>query len=133
MSTTAPPPANDPPDEHARVRGQFSTYLEGELEPEQRKNLDDHLAGCQACATEMARFRATVGRLGRLRSKAPGSFLSDIQDQIRTRSKGRFFSRRQLFLGRVPFEWVSLAMIMAMLIYYIYTTHSVPTHVSPGP
>jgi anti-sigma factor RsiW len=129
---SAPPPADDSV-VHTRVREQFSDYLEGTLDLAARKLIDDHLAGCPACTTELAQFRSTLGRLGGLRTKAPGSFLADIQNQIHTRSKGRFFSRRRLFLGRIPFEWVSLAMILAMLVYYIYTTHSVPTHVAPGP
>ena len=122
-----------PPDVHSRIRSQFSAYVEQEIDQPTRAEVDGHLASCADCATELTRFRATLGRLGDLRTKAPGSFLADIQDQIRTRSKGRFFSRRHLFLGRIPFEWISLAMIMAMLIYYIYTTHSVPTQVAPGP
>ena len=130
---TTPPPGADPTGLHARVRAQFSSYVEGDLDAGARKDVDAHLAGCPACKTELVQFRATLGRLGDLRTKAPGSFLADVQNQIRTRSKGRFFSRRHLFLGRVPFEWVSLAMIVAMLVYYIYTTHSVPTHVAPGP
>lgn len=126
------PPADEGP-VHEQVREQFSDYVEGALDLGARKKVDDHLATCAACTTELAQFRSTLGQLGNLRTKAPGSFLNDIQNQIRTRSKGRFFSRRHLFFGRVPFEWVSLAMILAMLVYYIYTTHSVPTHVAPGP
>ena len=47
--------------------------------------------------------------------------------------EGRFFGRRRLLFGRIPFEWVSLAMIVAMLVYYIVTQHASPTQVAPGP
>ncbi len=67
-----------------------------------------------------------------MRERAPNSFLADIQKQIHTRSKGRFFGGRRLLFGRIPFEWVSLAMIVAMLVYYIITQHASPTQVAPG-
>ena len=120
-------------DAHHRAREQFSAYLEGELEASARAAVDQHLGSCITCRTELAHLRATLGRLGDLRAKAPGSFLADVQNQIRTRSHGRFFARRHLILGRIPFEWVSLAMIVAMLVYYIITVHGAPTTVAPGP
>jgi anti-sigma factor RsiW len=120
-------------DVHAPIRQKLSAYLEGDLPAAERVVVDRHLEGCAACRTELAQLRSTLGRLGDLRAKAPGTFLADIQNQIRTRSRGRFFARRHLLFGRIPFEWVSLAMILAMLVYYIITTHSAPTHVAPGP
>lgn len=120
-------------DPHAQMTQKFSAYLDGELAPAERSALEGHLGDCAGCRTELEQLRKTVGRLGGLRSKAPGTFLADIQNQIRTRSRGRFFGRRHLLFGRIPFEWVSLAMIMAMLVYYIITTHGTPTQVAPGP
>jgi anti-sigma factor RsiW len=121
------------PTTHERVREQLSDYVEGELDAAARAAVDRHVATCAACRTELEGFRATLGQLGNLRAKAPGSFLADIQNQIRTRSRGRFFNRRHLLFGRIPFEWVSLAMIVAMLAYYIITTHAAPTSVAPAP
>ena len=118
---------------HARAQEAFSSYLDGELPDDQRRFVDEHLAGCIQCRTELARLKSTVQNLGSLRARAPGSFLADIQNQIHRRSRGRFFARRRLLFGRIPFEWVSLAMILAMLAYYIITQQSSPTHVAPGP
>lgn len=120
-------------DVHSQTTQKFSAYLDGELDSAERAAVESHLAGCTACSTQLEQLRSTLGRLGGLRAKAPGTFLADIQSQIRTRSRGRFFGRRHLLFGRIPFEWVSLAMIMAMLVYYIITTHGAPTHVAPGP
>ena len=120
-------------DEHERVREQFSSLLESELDEPGRARVSEHLAKCNECRAELERFRATVGRLGGLRTKAPGTFLADVQNQIRTRSRGRFFNRRHLLFGRIPFEWVSLVMIVAMLVYYIITMHSAPSAVTPSP
>lgn len=119
--------------QHQRVQATFSDYVEGELPEEQRRPIDAHLETCIQCRTELQRFRATVGGLGALRTKAPGRFLNDIQDQIRTRSRGRFFTGRKLLFGRLPFEWLSLAMIVAMLVYYIVVMRGSPTDVTPAP
>ena len=74
-----------------------------------------------------------LGRLHGLRAAAPPSFLSDIKSQIHRRSRGRFFAKRWLLFGRVPFEWVSFLMILAMLLYYIVEMQSAPTGVTPAP
>jgi anti-sigma factor RsiW len=118
---------------HARAQSNFSGYLDGELPDAERKVVDEHLAVCIQCRTELTRLKTAVQQLGGMRERAPRSFLADIQKQINTRSKGRFFGRRRLLFGRIPFEWVSLAMIVAMLVYYIVTQHGSPTQVAPGP
>jgi anti-sigma factor RsiW len=121
------------PDVHGRVTENMSAYLDGELPAEEKSAFEKHLAGCIQCRTNLERFRATIGNLARLKKKAPESFLPDIQQQIHDRSRGRFFGRRWMLFGRVPFEWVSLAMIIAMLVYYIATLAGSPTSVTPAP
>lgn len=120
-------------DVHTTVREAFSALVDDELPAERRAEVELHLRACADCRAELDKFQATVGRLGGLRARAPRTFLADVQNQIRTRSRGRFFGRRHLIFGRIPFEWVSLAMIIAMLGYYIIATHSAPTHVAPSP
>ena len=119
-------------DTHGRVTDQFSAYLEDDLPPPDRAAVDQHLATCVQCRTNLERFRATIGKLSQLKRKAPGDFLPSIQQQIHTRSRGRFFGKRWLLFGRIPFEWISLLMIVAMLVYYIITMQSAPTSVTPG-
>jgi anti-sigma factor RsiW len=120
-------------DAHGRIQDDFSAYVDGELPAGRRATIDEHLATCIQCRTSLERFRRTVGGLSALKKKAPETFLPKIQQQIFTRSQGRFFNRRRLLFGRVPFEWVSLAMIVAMLVYYVITLQSAPTGVSPAP
>jgi anti-sigma factor RsiW len=121
-------------DSHTRTVEAFSAYVEGELPPAEKTAVDEHLATCIQCRTSLQRFRLTLGGLGRLRhAAAPGSFLADVQRQIHRRSRGRFFSRRWMLFGRIPFEWLSLAMIVAMLVYYIVVLQTSPTHVTPAP
>jgi hypothetical protein len=84
------------------------------------------------CRVSLERFRRTVGGLGALKRNAPVSFLQNVQEQINRRSRGRFFGKRALLFGRIPFEWLSLAMIVAMLIYYVVVLQTSPTGVVPG-
>jgi anti-sigma factor RsiW len=121
-----------PGDVHTRVAERFSAYLDGELGAEDRAAVDGHLATCIQCRTNLEQFRRTIGNLSKLKINAPMSFLADIQGQIHARSRGRFFGKRWLLFGRIPFEWVSLAMIVVMLIYYLVSLQGSPTGVSPG-
>jgi anti-sigma factor RsiW len=118
-------------DVHARAAERFSAYVDGELAAGERAAVDSHLATCIQCRTNLEHFRRTIGNLSKLKEKAPMSFLPDIQGQINARSRGRFFGKRWLLFGRVPFEWVSLAMIVAMLVYYLVSLQASPTGVAP--
>ena len=82
---------------------------------------------------ELESLRRTVGSLGKLKRPAPASFLPDIKQQIYRRSRGRFFGSRWKLFGRIPFEWVSLATIIAMLVYYLAMLHGSPGGVKPAP
>jgi anti-sigma factor RsiW len=119
-------------DIHQRTAAAFSAYIEGELSPTDRAAVDEHIATCMQCRVSFERFRRTMGRLGALKRTAPGDFLAGVQAQINRRSRGRFFGKRHLLFGRIPFEWLSLAMIVAMLIYYIVVLQTSPTGVVPG-
>jgi anti-sigma factor RsiW len=120
-------------DVHARLTERMSAYVDGELPGEEKAAVEQHLATCTQCRANLQEFRDTMGKLAQLKKKAPRSFLPDIQQQIHKRSRGRFFGKRWLLFGRIPFEWVSLLMIVVMLVYYIVTLQSTPTTVTPAP
>jgi anti-sigma factor RsiW len=119
-------------DSHQRTTEAFSAYVDGELAPSDRARVDEHLAACIQCRVSLERFRRTVGKLGVLKRPAPGNFLEGVQAQINRRSRGRFFGKRFMLFGRIPFEWLSLATIVAMLVYYIVFLQTSPTGVVPG-
>ena len=119
--------------DHDKAQSAFSDYVDGSLPPRDKTELEQHLAACIQCRTELQGFRRAVGSLGKLKQPAPPSFLPNIQQQINRRSRGRFFRRRWKLFGRIPFEWVSLAMIIAMLLYYIALIHGSPTGVRVAP
>ncbi|MCG5055587.1 MAG: hypothetical protein KA712_21730 [Myxococcales bacterium] len=117
-----------------RTQARLSSLLDDELSEDERQSLLADVQACSRCQQAFNALQTTVGQLSRLRQPAPPTFLSDIQSQIRTRSRGRFFGRkRKLLFGRVPFEWISLVMIVTMLVYYIVTMQSSPTEVTPAP
>jgi anti-sigma factor RsiW len=120
-------------DVHTRLTERMSAYVEGDLPAEEKAAVEQHLATCIQCRTNLKQFRETMDNLAQLKKKAPRSFLPDIQQQIHERSRGRFFGRRWMLFGRIPFEWVSLLMIVAMLVYYIVTLRSAPTQVKSLP
>jgi anti-sigma factor RsiW len=119
--------------DHAQAQDQFSDYVDGSLVERDRSALEQHLAACIQCRTELESFRRALGSLGQLKQPAPEKFLPNIQQQIHRRSKGRFFGKRWLLFGRIPFEWVSLGMIIAMLVYYLAMIHGTPGGVKPAP
>ena len=119
--------------DHQKAADLFSDYVDGALGDGPGGELEQHLAICIQCRTELEGFRRAVGSLGKLKKAAPPSFLPAIQQQIFTRSRGRFFGRRWKLFGRIPFEWVSLATIVAMLLYYIALLHGSPSGVHPAP
>ena len=46
-------------------------YVVDALDDEERHRFEEHLAGCAACSTEVAEFRATTGRLSNLMAENP--------------------------------------------------------------
>jgi predicted anti-sigma-YlaC factor YlaD len=118
--------------DHQGAAELFSSFIDGDLAGPGKAALEQHLAVCIQCRTDLEEFRRAVGGLGSLKHAAPVTFLPQIQKQIFVRSRGRFFAGRWKLFGRIPFEWVSLAMIIAMLIYYIMQLRGAPTGVKPA-
>lgn len=105
--------------DHDLAKTLFSDYLEGELAPEQAAELEEHLSGCADCAAELEALRGTLNTLATLRRvPPPPEFVSQVQQRIRKRSRGRFFTPEKL-LTRIPFEWISFVLIILMLALYM--------------
>jgi anti-sigma factor RsiW len=119
--------------DHTQAQEMFSDFVDGSLVERDKSALEQHLSACIQCRTELESFRRAVGSLGKLKQPAPANLLPGIHQQIYTRSRGRFFGKRWKLFGRIPFEWVSLATIIAMLIYYLAMLHGTPGGVKPAP
>ena len=49
----------------------ISAYVDGELAPDQRKRLEEHLAGCESCKRELAEMTALKEELDMIRFTEP--------------------------------------------------------------
>jgi hypothetical protein len=83
----------------------------GELSPEERRELERHLAGCAPCASESSRIEEAWTRLGE--DPDPGvspEFRRDALEKLRLETLGRRFGR-----GRAPGGpvWMRLAAALA--------------------
>ena len=60
---------------HTRLRELLSAYIDGEVSASESRRVDEHLASCEECRTELAMLRSTVTLLGQLPELAvPRSF-----------------------------------------------------------
>ena len=106
----APPPAPQD-DEHTRAQAQFSDFADGTLAAADRAALEQHLAGCAACKGELDAFQKTMAALRGHKADTPSpEFMTSLREQIRTRSRGRFFGDRR------PTRWLEVASLVTLVI-----------------
>jgi anti-sigma factor RsiW len=120
----------DPDADHTAYEEDFSDHIEKRLSPARTKELDAHLAGCERCREEYARFRETMGALSGLRRMpAPQKFEEQVTQTINKRSAGMFFGRKA-FGDRIPFELlavVGLALLIGLYVLLRWSTTG-PVH-----
>ncbi|OYD15546.1 hypothetical protein CH330_05400 [candidate division WOR-3 bacterium JGI_Cruoil_03_51_56] len=57
--------------EHDRYKALLMGYIDGELGPGERKELEEHLAGCQDCSRELEEFRRLKDMTDKMRFREP--------------------------------------------------------------
>jgi hypothetical protein len=67
--------------EHERL----SAYLDGELPPLERAQVDAHLSGCRECADRLAELRAADAALAALPASAPAGYFESFPGRVRAR------------------------------------------------
>jgi anti-sigma factor RsiW len=70
----------------------LSAYVDGELDPFQKEQLENHCAGCMPCTEKLARLRKLSGVLGAWEyhpAEITDAEMSAIRDGIRMRSTNR--------------------------------------------
>jgi hypothetical protein len=80
-------------------REQFSDYLSGEMEADEKKALTGHLAGCGACRIQFERMEAVWKKLGELPETDPSPalrshFYAMLESEKQKAAKRRPFSAR---------------------------------------
>ena len=90
---------SEPMGEHTDV----GAYALGLLEPQDRQAFEEHLAGCPACAAELAELsgmKSLLSDLGPVEAPADEPFEANVTDLVRRRAESqRRHTRRQVLLG----------------------------------
>ena len=119
--------------DHEEAQVLFSDFLEGELSAQEVAQLKEHLGDCPDCQAELDDLRQTLSSLsGMKRVPPPPDFLGKVQQRIRKRSRGRFFTPERL-ITRIPFEWISFIIILIMVVVYMYALQGDMKDVRPAP
>ncbi|HXA97851.1 MAG TPA: zf-HC2 domain-containing protein [Candidatus Dormibacteraeota bacterium] len=102
------------------ARESLSAFLDEVLEPEERRRVEAHLAGCADCPRELERLRQTVALLRRVEpARAPVGFV----DRVVAAARPRPWYRRvgdTLFVplsAKLPAEAVALALVGLLAVY----------------
>jgi hypothetical protein len=111
--------------DHETIQDLFSEYMEGELSAEKARQVEEHLEGCDECREMYELCKDSVDSLRSLsKIDPPGDLEQKIKKRIRARSRGKFFSAssHEHVVHRVPFEIISLILILiAMALFYMLT------------
>jgi hypothetical protein len=110
--------------ECAKFLSQLSAYLDGELEEEEKRLVEEHLAMCESCATRFNELKTTVNFLRKTEEiEIPVKFQRRISEAVRAEIRQLGKRGRSLYLPR--FAWRSLAiatgflgLVLALLISY---------------
>jgi anti-sigma factor RsiW len=77
------------------VFARLSAYLDGELTPEERRRLEEHLCGCPPCVEFMNSLRRTVELCRRFAPEAsPGPMTAEARQQLLAACRKMLVSRR---------------------------------------
>ena len=76
------------PRRHPRPRV-LSRYLEGELDPAARQDLEAHISGCTRCRELLASLQNTLHELGALKLQAPSGLADSVIEALRAESPER--------------------------------------------
>jgi len=67
----------------------LSRYLEGELDPAARQDLEAHISGCTRCRELLASLHTTLDELGALELQAPAGLADSVIEALRAESPER--------------------------------------------
>ena len=94
-----------------------AAYVDGELQPEERRRFEDRLAGDPVLAALVGEYREMVDLLHADRDEnetLPPEFLVAVQRRIRLKSKGRFYGGLK---ARFPYETFGVLAVILVLLY----------------
>lgn len=119
--------------EHAQAEDLLSEYLEGGLEAEQRRRLEEHLQECAACRRDLSLLSRSLELMRRLpRVEAPPLFAQRLLRRARRRGLLSTRLHHQWPRWVIPFQTVILvllAMLTAVVLIMLLDDHPLPLEV----
>jgi len=94
-----------------------AAYVDGEMQPEERRRFEERLAEDPALAALVAEYREMVELLhadGQVKEILPPEFLVAVQRRIRLKSKGRWYGGQR---SRFPYETFGVLAVILVLLY----------------
>ena len=99
--------------DHETTQDLLSSYLDGDLTPEQRAEVDAHLAECEACREELELLQLTLDALHDLPElEAPAGFADAVMDRVEAEEEAAKVVPITRARRRVPM-WAPVAMAAA--------------------
>ena len=86
--------------DHGYFEELITAELDGELTPEQRAELDEHLAGCEQCRTFRDALSAVEGTAARHLPEPPAEFTANVMAAVRAQAKQKKKGKLLPFPGR---------------------------------
>lgn len=99
----------------AHERERLAAWIDGELPPEERRDVEAHLAECEECARLLADMAAVDGLARDLPLEAPPGYFESFPARVRTRLEATTRARRGL-RGRGPGPAWTWAVAAALLL-----------------
>lgn len=108
---------------HEEAVGLLDALREGELDPDEARRVEAHLATCERCrAVEAALGGGLRHAVSAERTEAP-DLLEGVQRKLRMRSRGRFYAGDRAARRRTTSSWTmilaSAAVLMALAASYL--------------
>ena len=94
-----------------------AAYVDGEMQPEERRRFEARLAGDPALSALVAEYREMVELLhadGQAKEPLPPEFLVAVQRRIRLKSKGRWYGGQR---SRFPYETFGILAVILVILY----------------
>ncbi len=107
------------------VRERFSSFLEAELNPEEEREVKDHLHGCPKCQRELEGFEKMLRWLHSIEEvEIPEGFLPEIYKKVEEREKKGLFGKKFKWRGgglfhsiKIPIQAVAMVAVVFLVLY----------------
>ncbi|MDD5455235.1 MAG: zf-HC2 domain-containing protein, partial [Candidatus Ratteibacteria bacterium] len=111
-----------------KVKELLSEYIEGVLDEQLKKSVEEHLQTCKSCSEELGLLKTYLAKIGSLEKiEAPKDFLEDLHERLQEESKFKKVIRK-IFVPvtvKVPFEIAGAAAMLFFVIYLVKTMQPV--------